>query len=207
MRQKLGAVFVLAALGLAVSACSDTDPPERAASDGPTRVPTTAAPTSSVSPTTGPLASRTLAASDLPAALSGNRRRLPATTVVGACNRVPLLTIGAVRTATVSFTGKGHTVTSEVARVADEKSAALMLKSLRALHDRCSAHTTPITSVAAPGATAGAWRYVATTSRGAEGFGVAVAGRTMTVVAIDADAGAVEAHLDQLLATAAQRIG
>jgi len=207
MRQIAGAVLALTALATSVSACNEADPPQHAASDTPTTaLPATDSPTPSPTPAKLPLASRVLAASDLPAALAGSRKRLPPTTVVGGCNRVPLLTIGATRTVTVSYAGSGHTVTSEVARVADEKSAALMLKSLRGLHDRCAGKTSAITPVAAPGVTS-AWRYTATTSSGTDGFGVAVVGRMMTVVSLSADKPAIEAHLDDLVIAAAHRIG
>ncbi len=208
MRQKTGAVLALALLGFAVSACGSGTSDPSPSPTGTTSAPVSPSPTPVASPTTAPLplSGRVLTAADVPAALAGTRRTLAPTATVGVCNRVSLLTLGATRTSGVAYVGQGHTVANVVAKLADEKTVALVTRTLRSLHDKCSMPTTPITTVA--GTTGAGWRYVATTGNGkSEGLGVAVAGRLMTVVAVSGDTATVTARLDGLLTSASRRIG
>jgi len=206
MRLKLGGLAAIVLLGSITSGCS-TSP-----SSAPATVePATPSPPAVASGTTSPgpvkvaLSSRVLAATDLPAAIAGTRASLPADAVVGACNRVSLVTIGATRTSGAAYTGTGHKVTSAVAQLADEKTAALMQATLRSLHDKCALTTTAIAPVT--GAAADSWRYVTTTAAGqAEGLGVAVSGRLMAVVSLSGTPQTVRAQLDELVRSAAKRI-
>jgi hypothetical protein len=207
-------LIALILLTFVIGSCStstqEASPAPTASASSPRVSTPSSAPASAVPSDAGaspaPLRDRVLAASDLPAELSGTRRVLPSTVVVGGCNRVSLQTIGATRTAAVAYTGKDHEVVSEAAALADEATAARMLQTLRALHARCTLPTTAITAVAGAGTTA--WRYLLTQTSGhAEAFGVAVSGRSMAVVSISGARTTVASNIDRVLVAAAHRIG
>ena len=206
---RLIALFLLV---FVISSCSspaqETSPTPTASSSSPLPSTPAAAPTSAIPSSTAPapLRAQVLAASDLPAELSGTRRTLPSTVVVGGCNRVSLLTIGATRTAAVAYTGKDHKVISAAAALADEATAARMMQTLRALRARCARSTTAVTAV--PGAGTTAWRYLMAQAGGqAEAFGVAVSGRSMAVVSISGTRATVASTIDRVVIAAAHRIG
>lgn len=207
-------LIALILLTFVISSCSTstqdaspapTAPASSSRPSTPSSAPASAVPSGAASSPV-PLHDRVLAAGDLPAELSGTRTALRPTVVVGGCNRVSLRTIGATRTAAVSYTGKDHEVVSEAAALADEATAARILQTLRALHARCTLPTTAITAVAGAGTTA--WRYLLTQTGGhAEAFGVAASGRSMAVVSISGARTTVAATIDRVLVAAAHRIG
>jgi len=212
---RLRTIGVGAAVGAAVclAGCGGPRPsaPPASTSTSPVATPSTT-PSATPAPTasgtavaSAPLSSRVLAATDLPAALTGTRGPVSSDAVVGRCNRVSLLTIGATRTAAASYAGPGHTVISQVARVADPATATRMAATLRSLHDKCALPTTPVAPVPAAGTTA--WRYLADLGKGrVDAFGVAASGNLMTVVAVTGPRALVSARIDGLLATAADRL-
>lgn len=188
---------------------------ESASSAGSPDAPGTTVPDSSSSaipqptpapPSTAPasLASHLLASEQLPGSGWGAPTD-PGTDAVGVCNRVSLTTIGAVTVDAVAFGHGPSTIVNQVGTLPDEMTGARLTQVLRSMRAQCQMSTTSITAAAVPAGT-GWWYITETGKEHAEGFGVALNGRLISVISFSGKPSVVRNQIGDLVQHAAEKL-